>query len=338
MLRYSLLAVLGFLFVCIAGYGSSARLLVRVGPKCTFTVEELQDALGGTIVKGGRHKARETIEQVDVHEKCHLILLRNKIRKLPAFARKLGYGHIKLRNCCITCAVKKVRSRLAALPTSDKELPRLHPQEVGLFYDLMIRVDDIFKANTLTYWATCGTLLGAVRHRGMIPWDDDLDIAIFEKDLPQLLALQDVLAKEGLKIGFHPKYEIYKIYPEDGEAIIDKDGNPYPWKYPFLDIFPLSEMDGVYTYAAPIWKNSPKLVKRDHYLPEELVVPLPELAFGPLKLPTPHNALHYINRMYGKDWNRVAYVMFSHRHEKFVPKIKVDLINRTPPAYWLPKH
>ncbi len=333
-----MILTLSFLFVCTSGYSSSARLLVQVGSKCSFTLEELEAELGGTIVKGGRHRAQKAIEELDEHEECRPILLPNKIRNLPAFARKLGYAHIQLTNCCLSCALKKVRSTLATLPTTDRDLLRIQPEEVGLFYDLMIRVDRIFKANRLTYWATCGTLLGAIRHRGMIPWDDDLDVAIFEKDLLQLLALDDELAKEGLKIGFHPVYEIYKIYPENGEEIIDQDGNPYPWKYPFLDIFPLSELNGVYTYAATIWRNSVKLTRRDHFLPGELQYPLPELAFGPLKLPVPHNAIEYVNRMYGNDWNRVAYVMFSHRHEKFIPKIKVDLIDRSPPVYWLPKY
>ena len=44
--------------------------------------------------------------------------------------------------------------------------------------DIFLKVNEICERNNLTYYAIGGTCIGAVRHQGFIPWDDDLDIAV----------------------------------------------------------------------------------------------------------------------------------------------------------------
>ena len=57
--------------------------------------------------------------------------------------------------------------------------------------DLLDRFQDVCRRHGLRYFASGGTLIGAVRHGGYIPWDDDLDIIMLREEYEKLLAIAD---------------------------------------------------------------------------------------------------------------------------------------------------
>lgn len=57
-----------------------------------------------------------------------------------------------------------------------------------ILFDMLCAIDDACKAEGISYSLGGGTMLGAVRHKGFIPWDDDADLCIWKKDYPAMKA------------------------------------------------------------------------------------------------------------------------------------------------------
>ena len=57
--------------------------------------------------------------------------------------------------------------------------------------NILVEFDRVCKKHGLRYFLMCGTLLGAIRHKGFIPWDDDIDVAMPRDDFNKLNTLQD---------------------------------------------------------------------------------------------------------------------------------------------------
>ncbi len=67
-------------------------------------------------------------------------------------------------------------------------------------------VADFCDKNNIKYWIDCGTLIGAVRHKGYIPWDDDIDIGMLRPDFEKFTVL------------FNKTNEKYKFYCIDNNS------------------------------------------------------------------------------------------------------------------------
>ena len=93
--------------------------------------------------------------------------------------------------------------------------------------ELLAEFDSFCKENNLQYWACCGTLLGAIRHQGFIPWDDDIDLGMMREDIHKL---KEAL-KSCSKLRLTTVYDHY-VHSEQLRLRFKNSENPA-----FLDIF-----------------------------------------------------------------------------------------------------
>ena len=119
-----------------------------------------------------------------------------------------------------------------------KEITQTEQKEILL--DMLKYVDEICKKNNIKYFLYGGTLIGAIRHKGFIPWDDDLDICVPYKDYRKLITL----LKQDNKYNVHNPYDNEDYYyfftklTDKRTILIEDNYNRIKDMGVFLDIFP----------------------------------------------------------------------------------------------------
>lgn len=109
----------------------------------------------------------------------------------------------------------------------------------------LIEIDRVCNENGLRYYLTGGTLLGAIRHKGFIPWDDDIDVAMPRPDYEQLKKIAANVFKKKFRFVTVDDDEKYycryaKVYHQ--ETTLVEYRHPFYLGGLFVDVFPLDGM------------------------------------------------------------------------------------------------
>ena len=106
--------------------------------------------------------------------------------------------------------------------------------------EVLIKADRICREKGIGYMIACGTLLGAVRHGGFIPWDDDIDIMIRREDYPALKKAIDEsdcgLHFLGVEDPENTNYPFAKICAED-TVLVERNFLPVEGLGAYVDVF-----------------------------------------------------------------------------------------------------
>jgi phosphorylcholine metabolism protein LicD len=189
----------------------------------------------------------------------------------------------------------------------------LSPGDSYNLYKLLYEVVELLDKHNIPYWACGGTFLGAIRCKGIIKWDNDLDLCVLYKDKDKL---QKFIEKDGRFIFDTTSTLVNKIY--------NKTGN-----YPFIDIFfmvpELEDKKIVYKCAL---KKARDRWKNEIYLEKELV-PLKKTKFGGMEIAIPNQYTRYFLATYGKNWNKEGIINYNHKTDKVIdPEIRWNLSER----------
>ena len=159
-----------------------------------------------------------------------------------------------------------------------------HEELQKIMFDLLKRFDVFCRENGITYFLDSGTLIGAVRHHGFIPWDDDIDVCMLRPDynrflqfcadgkLPEFMTLikpEDTLFPYA-KVG--DTRTLLIEYPETLRTemnvyidIFPKDGVPNDFRKAHRLCRKVEFYNNLYwfnKYSVRVWKHKGNLIKK----------------------------------------------------------------------------
>lgn len=127
---------------------------------------------------------------------------------------------------------------------TDEALAKLQATEL----DILSTVASFCESHKINWFLDAGTLLGAARHKGFIPWDDDIDIAMLRADYDRFIALASKGLPEGYSLHTYDNTQGYsamfaKVYRDGTRFDTLETLDSHCEQGIFIDIFPYDLLD-----------------------------------------------------------------------------------------------
>ncbi|WP_028518364.1 LicD family protein [Ruminococcus flavefaciens] len=108
--------------------------------------------------------------------------------------------------------------------------------------DLLIKLDEVCRRHNLNYYLAYGSCIGAMRHKGFIPWDHDVDVLMPIEDAIKLTKYQDEFGKDYFVSSWRtdPEYKCtnMRLVDKRNRCIVRKNGKIIENDHLCMDIYP----------------------------------------------------------------------------------------------------
>lgn len=116
---------------------------------------------------------------------------------------------------------------------------------------------DFFKKHNINWYIACGSAIGTVRHKGFIPWDDDIDVYMPRPDYNHLISVRDEMKKDGYEmnyIGDDGYYLPFAKISSMNTTVIESKSHAFVLGCN-IDVFPLDITNQGMMSFSTTWKN-----------------------------------------------------------------------------------
>lgn len=186
-------------------------------------------------------------------------------------------------------------------------IPSLMKRAWAAQMEVLEIITNICKKYHIQYFAEWGTLLGAVRHQGRIPWDDDIDIGMFREEYERFCEVVDQELPAECWFLDHQRVKGYenrvgrvinsRVHVVEGENLEKYHGFPYVAGIDIfcLDEVPLSEGEVTNIYY---WEAF-----SDYRLKKEWFREIIMLPYENIEMPVPIDYEKILEKKYGANWH-----------------------------------